>query len=86
MSSHNTKPTISDFRKMQAERERVKDLLGEAIQDLVCEGGDIRFFNAAFLVAAIQLHAEVEGPETISRALSKLAVRELTARGEVGAC
>ncbi|WP_108484343.1 hypothetical protein [Oceaniglobus ichthyenteri] len=77
---------ITDEEKMKIERARVSDLLAEAIQSLEAENGDIRFFNAAFLVAAIQLHAEIEGPETIARALSKVGVRELTRSGTVTTC
>lgn len=77
---------MTDEEKMRIERARVSDLLAEAIQSLEAENGDIRFFNAAFLVAAIQLHAEVEGPETIMRALSKAGVRELTRSESVTRC
>nr|WP_309502348.1 hypothetical protein [uncultured Roseovarius sp.] len=77
---------MTDEEKMRIERARVCDLLAEAIQSLEAESGDIRFFNAAFLVAAIQLHAEVEGPETIMRALSKMGTRELTRSGTVPTC
>lgn len=76
---------MKNEQKMKIEMQRVSDLLALAVADLEAEGGDIRFFNAAFLVAAIQLQAEVEGPDTIMRALSSVGVRELTQSG-IGSC
>jgi len=77
---------MKNEQKMKIEKQRVSDLLAQAVTDLEAEGGDIRFFNAAFLIAAIQLQAEVEGPDTIMRALSKVGVRELADTGVVGRC
>lgn len=72
---------MTDEQKMQIERDRVSFLLEQAVAALTAEGGDIRVFNAAFLVAAIQLHCEIEGPETIARALTKVGVKHLKALG-----
>lgn len=76
---------MTDEEKMEIEITRVQSLLQVAIEGVEESGGDIRMFNAAFLVTAIRLHSEVEGPETIARALSRVGVKELKSRG-AGSC
>ena len=67
--------------KMEIERARVTALVADGVAGVEAYGGDIRFFNAAFLVAAFQLHSEVEGPETIMAALTKAGVMQLKSEG-----
>jgi hypothetical protein len=77
---------MTDAQKLEIERDRVASLLEQAVAALTAEGGDIRCFNAAFLVAAIQLQAEMEGPETIVTALTKVGVQNFKGNGSVASC
>lgn len=72
--------------KAHEEKSRVTDFLAETIKSLELDNGDIRFFSAAFLVAAVQLHIEVEGVKSITAALSRIGVNELAARGHGSKC
>lgn len=75
-----------DQKRMQREMERVRDCISEAVQEIEADGGDIRFFSAAFLTAAVQLSVEVEGTAGLERAISKIAQRELVRAGEASRC
>lgn len=77
---------MTDAAKMRSEMVRVRDFLGQAVADLEADEGDLRFFAAAFLAAAVQLHTEVEGHEALQRAIARLAAREMVRTGEAGRC
>jgi hypothetical protein len=69
---------MTDEQEMAIEMQRVRDLLAQGVSAVETEGGNIRYFNAAFLTAAMQLHSEVEGSESIVRTVTRLGVREIT--------
>ncbi|MBM1309073.1 hypothetical protein JQT66_04425 [Sulfitobacter mediterraneus] len=71
---------------MSVEIERAKSLLDEAMRQMSIDGGDLRFFSAALLVAATRLHIELEGPENLERTITKIGVRELKRTGAVATC
>jgi hypothetical protein len=71
---------------VETEMRRVRDHLSDAIADIESNGGDIRFFSAAILTAAVQLHVEIEGTAGLERAIAKIAQRELVRAGEAGRC
>jgi hypothetical protein len=50
-----------DHKAMIVELERVSDLLAQPVSDMEQDDGNIRFFSAAFLTAAVQLHVEIGG-------------------------
>lgn len=77
---------MTDEEKMLIEMNRVKALLENAVEGVEADGGDVRIFNAAYLVSAIQLHIEIEGAQSLLGALSKIGTRELTVSGGVGRC
>ncbi|QIE42324.1 hypothetical protein G5B39_10480 [Rhodobacteraceae bacterium SC52] len=78
---------MSDEHKaMIAERERVSKLLAQAVSEITDTGGDIRFFSAALLTAAVQLHIEIEGPEHIDRAITKIGIHEMQRNGVAFTC
>ena len=73
---------MTEEKQMMAiEMQRVRTLLAEAIAELEADGGDIRYFTAAFMAAAMQLQCEVEGEDSLNVAITRLGVRTLTARG-----
>ena len=69
--------TKHENKTMQQEIERVQIYLRAALAEIELDGGSVRFFNAAFMSAAVSLHAQIEGRETIDAALSKNAARYL---------
>lgn len=71
-------------RLVQTETARVRSGLADMIRELEAEGGDIRAFSAAILTAAVQLHAEVEGTDSLARVITKLAQGELLRDGRAG--
>jgi len=77
---------MTDETKFKAEIDRVQALLADAVAGVEADGGDVRIFNSAYLISAIQLHIEVEGGQSLLGAISKIATRELSAAGEVGRC
>jgi len=77
---------MTNAERMKAEMNRVRDHLGDAIHELEADEGDIRFFSAAILSAAIQLVVELEGTEGLNRAVTKIAMQEMTRTGEAGRC
>ncbi|MCV2871588.1 hypothetical protein OEZ71_04695 [Defluviimonas sp. WL0050] len=77
---------MTDAEIMETEMKRVRDFLGQAVADLEADEGDLRFFSAAFLTAAIQLHVDIEGVEGLKRAIARLAAREMVRSGEAGRC
>lgn len=77
---------MTDQEKMAHEFARVKALVDVGLEDLANENGDVRFFNAALLSHAMKIHTEVEGAETLERAITKIASRELVRRGGAGRC
>ena len=73
---------MTDEKQMMAvEMQRVRDLLAEAVTEVETDGGNIRYFNAAFMAAAMQLQCEVEGDDSLNNAITRLGVRTLTSRG-----
>ncbi|WP_282129520.1 hypothetical protein [Roseobacter litoralis] len=77
---------MTDEQRMQVEFARVQRLLNAALEELQTEGGDVRFFNAAFLSSAIKMTAEVEGLEAIERTITKVGQREMIRQGRAGLC
>jgi len=77
---------MNDQDKMRHEMARVRSLMDEAIQGVEAEDGDVRFFTASILTAAVQLCVEVEGIDGLHRAISKIAQREFIRAGEAGRC
>lgn len=77
---------MTDMEKMTYEMSRARELMAEAIAALQAENGDIRFFSAAILTAAVQLLVEVEGTAGLERAIAKIAEREMIRSGEAGKC
>jgi len=75
---------MTDTEKMKIEADRVRALLADAVAGVEADGGDIRFFNAAFLTVAIQLHAEVEGFASVESAITKIAKHHMIASGAAG--
>ncbi|MCZ4260974.1 hypothetical protein O4G76_09010 [Limimaricola sp. G21655-S1] len=75
---------MTERQMIVKERDRVSGLLSEAVSGLEAEGGDLRLFAAALLMAAVQLHIEVEGVDGLKRALSRLAAHEMTRCGVAG--
>ncbi|MAC77569.1 MAG: hypothetical protein CML66_05850 [Rhodobacteraceae bacterium] len=69
---------------LQIETNRVREALGHLLAEVEADGGDIRCFSAALLTAAVQLHAEVEGPDGLARALASLGRREMVRDGRAG--
>ena len=69
---------------VQNEVNRVRRHLAEMVAELQAEGGDIRAFSAAILVASVQLHAEVEGTHSLARVITKLGQGELLRDGRAG--
>jgi len=78
------KSEMTNDQRVKIERHRVREMLAKQIDDMTIDGGDIRFFSGALLVAAVQLHAELEGPESLDRTISKIASRELVRLGAAG--
>ena len=76
--------TQHEKETMQAEIKRVQTHLRAALAEIDIEGGSIRYFNAAFMSAAMVLHGEVEGHESIDAAMTKQATRLLAASGKAG--
>lgn len=72
--------------KMESEMCRVRDHLSDAIAAVKADEGDIRFFAASLLTAAVQLHVEIEGTAGLERAITKIAQRDLVRAGEAGRC
>jgi hypothetical protein len=66
---------------MQAEAERVRTIISEAVDQIEAEGGNLQFFSAAMLTAALELHVELEGLESLDRAITKIGMREMQRRG-----
>lgn len=77
---------MTEEQIMLIEKQRLRDLLADAIADIEAEGGSIRFFAAAFLVEALRLHVQIEGPNNLDATITKLGVRHLTQNGDVGRC
>ena len=77
---------MSDYEKMKSEMDRVRDFLSETIKSVECDDGDIRFFAASLLTAAIQLHVEIEGTASLDRVIAKIAAREMIRSGGAGRC
>lgn len=77
---------MTDKELMQAEVARVQAMLADAISDIDTHGGDIRFFTAAILTAAVQICVEINGIEGLERALAKIGQREMIRAGEAGRC
>ncbi len=75
-----------DQKQMKVEMARVRHFLSESVQDVEAEQGDLRFFSAAFLTAAIQLCVEIDGPEGLERALAKIGQQELVRSGRAARC
>lgn len=75
---------MTDQEKMKHVMTRVRDMLADNVAELEAEGGDVRYFAAAFLTAGMQLHVEVEGTDGIERAIAKIGARELVRAGAAG--
>lgn len=75
---------MNETEQMDTEVERVRAMLGNAVAAVEAENGDLRFFAAALLTAAVQMHVEIEGVEGMRRALSRLAFRQLPADDVAG--
>jgi hypothetical protein len=86
MTDKETERRLLDEHKMATEMQRVRTLLQAATEACAAEGGDIRFFNAALMTAAIQLHSEVEGADTVERAITAVAKRHLIRTRKAGRC
>ena len=71
---------------MAVELDRVRAMLAEAVDDIETHGGDIHYFSAAFLRAAIELQVEVEGPESTEQAVTAIALRELDRTKAIHTC
>ena len=80
------KTTEHEKTVMEFEIERVSILLSEAIAQIDGEGGSLRYFNAALMSAAMVLHAQVEGPETLDAAMTKNAKALMVKSGGAGTC
>ena len=57
---------MTDRQAMQFEAERVRHMLGDAIAQIEVEGGDVRMFSAALLIAGVEMHGEVFGTDALS--------------------
>jgi hypothetical protein len=66
---------------MQTEAERVSTIMADAVDQIENEGGNLRFFSAAMLTAAIELHVELEGLESLDRAITRIGMHEHKRRG-----
>lgn len=77
---------LTNEQRMQIEMNRTRDLLAGAVEEVESCGGDIRLFGAALLIAAIQLHIQLEGIENLEKAISGIATRELIRSGAVKGC
>ncbi|MFC3613563.1 hypothetical protein ACFORG_07300 [Lutimaribacter marinistellae] len=73
-----------EMEKMANEKARVLAALDAALTELETEGGDLRFFSAALLMAAFRLHADIEGPQSLVSAVTAAAVRVAKERGVAG--
>ena len=78
--------TTHEKETMQAEIERVQRMITTAINEIEENGGSLRYLNAALMAAAVALHAQVEGPDSVEAALVKTAKRRLVADGKAGQC
>jgi hypothetical protein len=76
--------TEHEKQTMQQEIDRVQRHLRAALAEIDIDGGSIRYFNAAFMSAAMVLHGEIEGHDTLDAAMTKNATRLLTANGSAG--
>lgn len=63
------------------EMERVERLIEQSVDEMQKDGGNVRFFSAAMLTAAIQLHVELEGVESLDRAITRIAMQEMQRNG-----
>jgi len=75
---------MTDEQIMATEKARVQEMLAEAIEQIENDGGSVRFFAAAFLVAAFELHVEVEGTDNLQAAMARLGREALTRHGAAG--
>lgn len=77
---------LTDDQKMKIELSAAQLAFEAAIDDLVKRGGDIRFFTAAMLAAALRLHVDIEGPDSLLSTITKMGTRELSSRGDTTLC
>ena len=78
--------TTHEKETMLVEIEHVQRMITTAINEIETEGGSIRFFNAALISAAVALHAQVEGLDSVEAALVKTAKRRLVTDGKASQC
>lgn len=75
---------LTDKQRMMIEADAAKVAFDAALQDLTDRGGDVRFFAAAMLAAAVRLHVEIEGTAGLERAISRLSQAEVPGSGAAG--
>ena len=77
---------LTNEQKMKIELAAAQLAFEAALSDLHERGGDIRFFTAAMLVAALRLHVDIEGPDSLLSTITKMGTRELSNRGDANLC
>ena len=71
---------------MAREADRVREMLAEAVANIEGDDGNLRYFSAMFLRAAIELQIETEGPAATARNIAAVGERQLARTGAAGAC
>jgi hypothetical protein len=77
---------LTNEQKMKIELSAAQLAFEAALDDLNERGGDIRFFTTAMLAAALRLHVDIEGPDSLLSTITKMGTRELTNRGDANLC
>lgn len=71
---------------MAVEIDRVKRLITQAITEIDEQGGSVRYFNASLMSAAMVLHGNIEGIDSVEAALAKHAQKLVVANTKGGQC
>lgn len=72
--------TEAEERALLAEFARVEQMLGKYVASIEENGGNIRFFAAAYLASAVKVYAEVEGTASLHRTITRLGTEAIVGR------
>jgi hypothetical protein len=74
---------MTEQQQMAIEQQRVRMALDMSLEEIEQHGGNVRFFGAALICAAMRLHVELEGTDGLERAMTSLVKGELVRAGKV---
>lgn len=77
---------MTDADKMQIEYTRVRDMVAAAISNIEETDGNVEFFGAGLLRAALEMHVELHGAKSLDKAISGMATRMLLAERGIRKC